>query len=82
MAYCGVECAECADYTGGKCPGCRQTNWQTTDICLPVDCCMKKGISSCGECASFPCKEMEEFYQESDGHKRAYQRLIFMRSGG
>ena len=27
IAYCGVTCAACPDYAGGKCPGCRKTVW-------------------------------------------------------
>ena len=79
IAYCGVDCAACADYTGGKCPGCRQTDWQEGDICLPVECCPKQEIAYCGECPSFPCKDMEAFYQESESHAQAYKRIQAMR---
>ena len=74
IAYCGVNCAACADFIKSVCPGCRKTLW-TDEPCMPVSCCMKKNISSCGECGSFPCHEMKEFYEESDGHRLAYQRL-------
>ena len=23
IAFCGVDCAACPDYAGGRCPGCR-----------------------------------------------------------
>ena len=78
-AYCGVDCSVCTDYTGNRCPGCRQTDWKDPDICLPVQCCIKKKISSCGECTLFPCKEMKDFYLESESHNRAYQRLLQQR---
>ena len=75
IAYCGVDCAACADFTGGKCPGCRQTDWKPGDACMPVECCRRKGIESCGECPSFPCPDMAEFYRESESHERAYARM-------
>ena len=76
IAYCGVDCAACGDHTGGKCPGCRQTEWKEGDICMPVECCRKKGISFCGECPGFPCADMKEFYGESESHERAYARML------
>ena len=78
-AYCGVDCAACPDYTGGKCPGCRDTDWQEGDICLPVACCREKGIDFCGECPDFPCAEMGDFYKESESHERAYARMLSLR---
>ena len=76
IAYCGVDCSACSDYSDGKCPGCRLTEWKEDKICLPVACCRKRGIVSCGECTSFPCVDMREFYMESDSHKRAYMRML------
>ena len=76
IAYCGVDCSVCGDYTGGKCPGCRQTDWKEEDICLPVGCCGGKGILCCGECRAFPCADMKEFYKESESHMLACQRMI------
>ena len=75
IAYCGVDCSVCADFTGGKCPGCRQTEWKEGDECLPVACCGKKGLSFCGECSAFPCGEMSGFYRESESHAEAYERM-------
>lgn len=75
IAYCGVDCAVCTDYTDDKCPGCRKTDWKPDDICLPVECCRKKEISCCGECPSFPCAEMEGFYTESESHALAFTRM-------
>ena len=76
IAYCGVDCSVCPDLTGNKCPGCRQTEWTAGDICFPAECCRKKGIAACGECASFPCGEMAGFYHESASHAEAYLRML------
>lgn len=79
IAYCGVDCSKCSDYTDNRCPGCRKTDWQEGDNCLPVDCCRKRGISFCGECPLFPCADMSEFYKESKSHEQAYALMKSMR---
>jgi hypothetical protein len=76
LAYCGVDCAACGDYSGGKCPGCRQTDWSEGDACMPIECCRRRAITFCGECPDFPCAEMRDFYQESESHARAYDRML------
>ena len=81
IAYCGVDCSRCADHADGTCPGCRQTDWQAGEACLPVACCRERGIAFCGACPGFPCGEMKEFYRESESHERAYARMIAMREG-
>ena len=78
IAYCGVDCSVCPDYTGGKCPGCRETEWPAGDECLPVGCCRKRGIDFCGAFPSFPCAEMRDFYRESESHAQAYERMRSM----
>lgn len=80
IAYCGVNCAPCPDYTLGKCPGCRQTD-RDDDPCMPVRCCREKGIDVCGQCDAFPCEDMAAFYKESEGHKEAYRRMCSLRGG-
>lgn len=79
IAYCGVDCSVCTDYTGHICHGCRQTEWKSEEICLPVACCRKKGISFCGKCDKFPCDEMQGFYEESEVHRKAFDRMCLSR---
>jgi|GEM_PF-1199359 len=81
IAYCGVDCAACPDYAGKKCPGCRQTEWGD-DPCPPVACCREKGIIFCGKCSDFPCRMMREFYEESDSHRQAYERMRALSAEG
>ena len=78
IAYCGVSCEECSDYTQNKCPGCRQTDWSDGDECMPAACCRKQGISACGQCPAFPCADMKDFYQESESHQEAFERMKAM----
>ena len=75
IAYCGVDCSVCPDYLDKSYPSCRLTEWTEEDICMPVRCCREKGIEFCGACDSFPCKDMAEFYEESDSHRKALERM-------
>lgn len=79
IAYCGVDCSACPDYVNKKCPSCRLTQWKDDDICLPVKCCRDKGIACCAFCGGFPCKDMADFYGESDSHREAYRRMLAVR---
>ena len=78
IAYCGVDCSECDDYKNNKCPSCRLSEWTDDDICRPVKCCIEKGIEFCSECDVFPCKDMKDFYEESESHREAFTRLVGM----
>ena len=75
IAYCGVDCAACPDYTEQNCPGCRESEWPDGDPCPPVACCQKREIDFCGQCADFPCEMMREFYEESESHREARARM-------
>ncbi len=79
IAYCGVNCAECPDYRNKVCPSCKKTQWKEDDICMPVKCCREKKIEFCAQCDTFPCADMKEFYEESEGHKQAYCLMCSMR---
>ncbi|MBE7004325.1 MAG: DUF3795 domain-containing protein [Ruminococcaceae bacterium] len=82
IGYCGVDCSACTDYTGGKCPSCRESTWEPGDECKPIACCKEREIMCCGACAEFPCGMMREFYEESEGHRRAYELMkTFGRQG-
>ncbi|MBR5043894.1 MAG: DUF3795 domain-containing protein [Clostridia bacterium] len=81
IAYCGVDCAACLDYTTQKCPGCRQSEWSDGDPCAPIACCQKHGVPVCGLCGDFPCAMMQAFYRESDSHLEALARMETLRKG-
>ena len=80
IGYCGVDCAACPDYGGGVCPGCRKSTWPDGDACPPIACCREKNIDLCGRCLRFPCAMMAEFYGESEGHRKAYERMSGLRT--
>jgi GNAT superfamily N-acetyltransferase len=75
IAFCGVDCAVCPDFLSGKCPDCRKTTQAEGDACLPAACCLEKGFLCCGDCESFPCSDMADFYAESEGHRQALERM-------
>ena len=75
LGFCGVDCSACPDLSEGKCPGCRKSVWPEGDACMPIACCGEKGIACCGQCPRFPCPDMAEFYQESEGHRQALERM-------
>ena len=75
IGYCGVDCAACDDLTSGKCPGCRKTEWPADDPCPPAGCCARRKIPFCGDCGEFPCGMMRDFYEESDSHRAARDRM-------
>lgn len=79
IGYCGVDCSSCSDYTAGKCPGCRQSEWPDGDPCKPVVCCQEKGVHFCGACREFPCDMMKDFYEESESHKKAFELMLSLR---
>ena len=75
LGFCGVDCGACPDFSSGKCPGCRKSQWPPEDPCPPVGCCREKNISCCGDCRDFPCRMMADFYAESDSHRAALARM-------
>ncbi|MBQ7161448.1 MAG: hypothetical protein IJR90_07050 [Clostridia bacterium] len=79
ISFCGVDCSECSDFKSGVCPSCRLTEWKDGDICMPVKCCTEKWIGCCAFCEGFPCGDIADFYKESDGHRRAYEKMCEMR---
>lgn len=84
IGYCGVDCSACDDFASGVCPGCRKSVWPDDDPCPPVACCQKKGIAVCGMCADFPCSMMDDFYRESESHRRAGELMheVFRKTFG
>ena len=80
IGYCGVDCAACKTYAMDRdCPGCKHTDWTQCEICPPVKCCRMRQIDFCAECREFPCEMMAGFYEESPGHRDAYERMCRMR---
>ena len=79
IAYCGVDCSACPDKISDKCPGCRRAKRTSDDVCLPARCCRKKGIDCRGERLLFPCRDIRGFYEESEGHKAAYLKMLLSR---
>ena len=75
IGFCGVDCSGCSDYLNKICPGCRASAGREEEDCPIAVCCMEKGILFCGQCGIFPCKDMQEFFKESESHKQAEIRM-------
>jgi hypothetical protein len=55
IAYCGLVCGRCHLRT--ECDGCKQTAslCERSAVCYQRNCCIRKGLQGCWECAEFPC---------------------------
>jgi hypothetical protein len=55
IAYCGLVCSKC--HLAAECDGCKQTAKMCarSGRCYQRNCCLRKGIQGCWECAEFPC---------------------------
>lgn len=62
LSYCGVFCGKCGNYKKNEnCQGCRNETILIDDCGIRV-CAAKRGLLHCGECADFPCAELDAFY--------------------
>lgn len=50
VAFCGLYCGECSQYTKGKCPGCRKNEKATW--CKIKSCCTDGNLTTCAGCAT------------------------------
>lgn len=55
IAPCGMNCTECRFAIENDCPGCMNGRVFDDEDCEILDCCMKKGCTSCRQCRAFPC---------------------------
>ena len=74
IGFCGVDCSVCPDLLNNKCTGCRASVGTSDEECFFVKCCLDKGVQICGQCSEFPCNDMKEFSEESEGHVEALRR--------
>jgi len=55
IGCCGIDCGLCPRFYGGsksQCPGCGGPNFELKHpSCGVLNCCIKKGIESCGLCS-------------------------------
>ncbi|MBP0969381.1 MAG: DUF3795 domain-containing protein [Oscillospiraceae bacterium] len=75
VGYCGIDCERCGNYLkGANCLGCRVDQEMISD-CETRDCCKQKGVGYCGECGSFPCASMKQFYEEKPQYAYALEYM-------
>ncbi|AEE17969.1 DUF3795 domain-containing protein [Treponema brennaborense] len=78
---CGIRCSECGYKEQVRCAGCtaiRKPFWG--ESCPVKTCCERKQLAYCGECAEFPCAQLNSFAydaEQGDGGKRIEQCRIW-----
>ena len=79
LSYCGIFCGRCKNYKKNmNCQGCRNET-ELLDDCPTRVCAEKKGFLHCGQCAEFPCVELNEFYHDGNSnHLLAYENMQCM----
>ena len=63
ITACGERCTDCPKKRGGLCQGCIEADgyvpeWAESGRCRVHDCTRRHGVSFCGLCAEFPCKQI------------------------
>lgn len=53
LGKCGFYCGCCPTYLQGGCMGCLQEH--SPGDCYTRDCVLRKGLTCCGACETFPC---------------------------
>ena len=77
MGYCGLVCTLC--HGADKCNGCKSDNnccgrHLSEEGCFQFDCCVKKDINGCWECADGPC-EKDMFSEHHDVRNRTFVKV-------
>lgn len=61
------------------CRGDRRVHWSPD--CWILKCCVDdRGLDHCSDCNEFPCRELQEWSQRSEGYSNAFERLKRMRN--
>ena len=83
LSFCGIYCGGCKNYKKNmNCVGCRYEKELVND-CPTRSCAIKRGFLHCGECKSFPCNELNVFYNDSIPlHKLAFQNILRIKEIG
>jgi len=77
LSYCGVYCGSCRNYKKNmNCQGCRSET-KLVDDCPTRACAIKRELLHCGECGEFPCKTLNDFYNDGNPmHLAAYHNML------
>lgn len=73
---CGILCSECSYRDTMNCKGCCEIENPFWGSCPVKACCQEKHHEHCGQCADFPCEQLQQFAydtNEGDGGKRIEQ---------
>jgi hypothetical protein len=77
LAPCGIYC-KCCSSLGKTCLGCRSTEPQKRTskyACYMRSCTLEKGIGSCADCESVPCRVYKKRFVSQHPNDVRYQYL-------
>ena len=76
QSRCGILCGECGYRESMGCKGCVNIDNPFWGECPVKTSCEGKGHEHCGQCAEFPCKQLNDFAydkEQGDDGKRIEQ---------
>lgn len=80
IAMCGVYCGECNWSEKTNCLGCQINKGDMFwGECSVAKCCVDKGLEHCGLCSGFPCKVLQEAFDNPE-HGDNGERLANLKS--
>ena len=83
LSYCGIYCGDCKNYKQNlNCAGCRDETELISD-CPTRVCAAERGYFHCGECDTFPCEMLNNWYHSGNPqHLQAYHNILEIKKVG
>ena len=83
VSFCGIYCGKCRNYKKNmNCAGCRNETLLLAD-CPTRVCSAARGHLHCGECETFPCERLQNFYNSGNPlHLQAYHNILEIKEIG
>lgn len=68
LGLCGLDCSVCGSFLNNECRGCHAMGGTSIyGKCEWYHCCKDKELEHCGQCGSFPCKELKSALEAVGG---------------
>jgi hypothetical protein len=75
LSYCGIDCGKCKNFMqNANCAGCRNETELVSD-CPNRTCAIERDLLHCGECESYPCDMLVEFYEGTELRKQGQRNM-------
>jgi hypothetical protein len=80
IGMCGAYCGACEWKPKVNCQGCQAAKGKMFwGECQIAKCCMRKGLSHCGECGDLPCAALQAVVADPE-HGDQGQRLLNLKA--